>query len=249
MDYIKHFNQQSEKYLCYRPDYPEALFDFLCTHVDENSYAWDCGTGNGQAALALAKRFQRVVASDINLGQLTAAPHKGNIDFVCCLAEKTPLADHSIELITIAQALHWFKFEEFYAEVRRVSRPSAMIAAWCYSLGGINTDLDSIIHTLYNDILGCQYWPKERDYIDEKFETIPFPFKKMNTPEFRIRKKLDFPSFIGYLQTWSAVKEYELRMHKNPLDIVIPQLQSAWGKPELQHEMHWPVHMLLGRVH
>jgi len=248
MQYIKHFNQQSDKYLSYRPGYPEPLFDYLASLVDEEVYVWDCGTGNGQAAFALARRFQRVLATDINFLPLVLASQRENLHYLCCAAEKSPILAESMGLVTIAQALHWFNFDDFYQEVRRVTKPMSTIAAWCYALVTINAHLDPIINKLYTDILGDQYWPKERRYIDEHYQTIPFPFKKLAVPQFTIEKKLDFASFVGYLSTWSAVKEYQQRRHKNPIDIIFNDLQAAWGNPKSEHVMRWPVHLLVGVI-
>lgn len=248
MTYIDHFNDASDKYASFRPYYPKALFDFLSTLVSKRARVWDCGTGNGQAAFSLAKRFQDVFATDVNRKQLDMAPKKNNVQFVCCPAEKTPFLDKTFDLITIAQALHWFDLESFYKEARRVAKPSSIIAAWCYSLGTINVKVDTVVRTLYIDILGDEYWPKERRYIDEHYRTIRFPFKKMQTPEFTIEKKLDFFSLIGYLNTWSALKEYQKRQHTNPIELIYDKLLSAWGDPKTELLMRWNLHLLVGVV-
>ena len=248
MDYIKHFNQQTKSYLQFRPDYPESLYEYLSSLVQDKSCAWDCGTGNGQAAVALAKHFELVIATDISQAQLKVAPKNKAIRYLCCAAENTPIATQSIDLITIAQALHWFNFDLFYQEVQRVSKPGGCIAAWCYSLGKINPDLDCLIDRLYSNILGDDYWPKERRYIDEAYRTIPFPFEKIRTADFIIEKSLDFNQFIGYLNTWSAVKEYQQRNHSNPINLILKELEAVWGKPKIQHRIQWPLHLLAGYV-
>jgi ubiquinone/menaquinone biosynthesis C-methylase UbiE len=248
-EYIKHFNKQSEQYLLCRPDYPEELFDYLSQLVKSTSTVWDCGTGTGQAAKSLAKRFATVIATDINAAQLAAAPPIANIEYHCCPAEQTPIKAGSVNLTIIAQALHWFHFDAFYNEVRRVSAPNALIAAWCYSLGYFNISaLDEVIKSLYYDILGTKYWPKERSYIDEEYKTIPFPFEKLETPNFSITKKLNFNQLIGYLSTWSAIKEYQKQHQQNPLELIHEKLQSAWGDEESEHTICWPLHCLLGQI-
>lgn len=248
-DYIKHFNQQSENYLLFRPTYPAALYDYLVSLVKEHQNVWDCGTGNGQAAVVLAHYFDQVIATDINHAQLEAAPKNKKIRYLCCPAESTPILDHSIDLITVAQALHWFNFDAFYDEVRRVGKSSAVIAAWCYSLGQFHSPLDEIISKLYRDILGDNYWPAERRYIDEEYRTIPFPFNKMTPPSLTIEKDLNFSEFIGYLNTWSAVKEYQLKNQVNPINFIFKALEATWGKLEQRYTMHWPLHLLIGSIH
>ncbi|CDZ78168.1 ubiquinone/menaquinone biosynthesis methyltransferase [Legionella massiliensis] len=248
MDYIKHFNQQANNYLRFRPDYPTALYDYLLTLVAKSQCAWDCGTGNGQAALILAERFEQVIASDVNQAPLDVAPKKANIRYLCCAAEKTPIEDKSVDLITIAQAMHWFNFDLFYQEIRRVAKDSAVIAAWCYSLGKFGSEIDKQISKLYDEILGDDYWPVERRYIDKEYQTIPFPFKRITTPSFSIEKELNLPELLGYLNTWSAVKEYELRNKLNPITLVADELASIWGDPQIKYKISWPLHLLVAPV-
>lgn len=247
LGYTQHFGEQSANYLQFRPDYPQALYTYLIQLVKERECAWDCGTGNGQAAVKLAEYFNTVIATDINQEQLNAAINKNNIHYLCCAAEKTDIASASVDLITVAQALHWFNLEKFYQEVRRVSKPQGMIAAWCYALGKLNHKMDALITTLYSDILN-HYWPKERRYIDEEYQTLFFPFEKKATPQFHIEKAMDFNQLIGYLNTWSAVKEYQKINQANPIDIIYSDLQKTWGNATAQHTMHWPIYLLVGKV-
>lgn len=245
MDYQNHFAEQSECYLEYRPTYPESLFDFLKSVVKGHDAVWDCGTGNGQAAVPLSERFKKVIATDLNQAQLDVAPKRENIEYHCCPSEKTPIPSQSMDLITIAQALHWFSFADFYKEVKRVAKPKGLISAWCYGLGS-NPEIDDIIHRLYNEIL---WWPPERRYIDEGYRTIPFPFEKITTPVFAIEKELNYSQLLGYLNTWSAVKEYQQRHQQNPLELIDADLKAAWGDPQAQKLIRWPLHVLLGLVH
>ncbi|MBS0290659.1 MAG: class I SAM-dependent methyltransferase [Proteobacteria bacterium] len=248
MNYIRHFAKNSEQYKLYRPNYPEELFTYLESLVVDKHLAWDCGTGNGQAAVSLAKRFDVVIASDINVEQLNAAPKVDAIHYHCWPAEKTELEDQSVDLITIAQALHWFKFDSFYQEVKRVAKQGGIVAAWCYSLGNISSTIDPIIRRLYVNILGDKYWPPERKYVEEEYCTIPFPFQRISPPSFVINQNLNFNQLIGYLGTWSAVKEYEKQKEQNPINRILPELQSVWGDPLQPRLMVWPLHLIIGRV-
>lgn len=248
MSYINHFGEQSSDYLKFRPDYPLELYNYLVGLVEAHERAWDCGTGNGQTAIHLAPYFKEVIATDINQAQLDVAHKKDNIRYYCWPAEKTQIIHSSVDLITVSQALHWFNFNEFYAEAKRVAKPHSVIAAWSYSLGKINPALNQVIEKLYYKILGDTYWPKERKYIDEEYKTIPFPFKKIPTPDFAIEKQMNFSQLIGYLQTWSAVKEYEKYHHKNPVDFIQLDLKAAWGEIDSVHTMYWPIHLLVGQL-
>lgn len=245
MKYTNHFAEGSKDYLQFRPSYPESLFVYLCSLVKSHDTAWDCATGTGQAAVMLAKYFKQVIATDINQPQMDEAPRLTNINYFHCPAEKPHIPDASVDLITVAQALHWFDFTRFYIEVNRVLKPDGIIAAWSYSLGYINPEISKIIKDFYKDTLKPA-WPKERHYIDEEYQTIPFPFQKISPPDFYIEKEMNLTQLLGYLATWSAVKEYELKNQVNPIDLIRVELTKAWGDPEKIYVMRWPIHLLVG---
>ncbi|MFC3909407.1 class I SAM-dependent methyltransferase [Legionella dresdenensis] len=253
MRYIEHFGDESAQYKLFRPSYPKRLFTYLNSMAHPGSTVWDCATGSGQAALALAENY-KVIATDINQAQLDEAPEHRAITYLCCPAERTPLADNSIDMITVAQALHWFNLDGFYREVMRVSRPEGVIAAWCYALGKVTKSgssddkLNSIIDRLYNKILGDEYWPVQRHFIDEEYQTIPFPFEKIATPEFYIEKDMAFDQLLGYLRTWSAVKEYQVRNNEDPVGYIRAELEAAWGDTQSTHTMVWPLHLLAAKT-
>ncbi|OGT50829.1 MAG: hypothetical protein A3E84_04905 [Gammaproteobacteria bacterium RIFCSPHIGHO2_12_FULL_42_13] len=249
MGYVHHFGDRPENYLSFRPDYPQALFSYLAKTAKNNNTAWDCATGNGQAASALSPYFKQVIATDINQAQLDVAPKKKNISYHVWPAEHTQIENSSVDLVTIAQALHWFDFSMFYDEVRRVATADGIIAAWCYSLCTVNPAIDTVIKKLYFEILGETYLPKEAKFIRDEYKTIPFPFMKQQVPVFSIEKDINFKQLIGYFQTWSAVKEYQNRLLKNPLDLIVSDLKKAWGNTNENQHISWPIHLLVGRVH
>ncbi|VVC76997.1 putative methyltransferase [Aquicella siphonis] len=248
MHYIDHFGEKSSDYLQFRPDYPQALYQYLAGLVSKHDLAWDCGTGNGQAASRLADYFKQVIGSDINQAQLDIAIKKENVNYFCWPSEKTDLQNASVDLITVAQALHWFDLDSFYQEVKRVAKYTGIVAAWCYSLGFIHPDVDIFIKRLYSDVLGANYWPKQREYIDNEYQTIPFPFKRIESPAYHIEKSMNFTQLIGYLNTWSAVKEYQQLNQENPINLIFADLQMAWGDPTAERVMTWPIHLLVGHV-
>jgi ubiquinone/menaquinone biosynthesis C-methylase UbiE len=183
------FSKQSKEYAISRPIYPKMLFEFLVSLVRYRKLAWDCATGNGQAALFLSEYFEQVIASYASKKQIENAQPRNNIRYEVFSAEKTNLEDNSIVLLTVAQALHWLDLDNFYKEVRRVMRKkdkaSGIIAAWAYGLHSISPDIDKATHYLYEDILGG-YWPTERKYIDNKYMDKPFPFQRISPPQFQI---------------------------------------------------------------
>jgi SAM-dependent methyltransferase len=143
-------------------------------------------------------------------------------------------------------AIHWFDFDSFYKEVSRVAKPGALIAAWTYTVLKVNPEVDKVIDQLYWNITR-PYWDKERDYVDAAYRTIPFPFEEIPTPKFQIIKSYTLPQLIGYLRTWSGVKHYLKKEQRDPVSLVLPDLEQAWGGAG-QRQVHWPVSMRTGRV-
>ena len=169
MTFQDHFSKRSGTYAKYRPDYPQALYEFILAHVKETELAWDCATGNGQVAVALARHFKKVIATDASQNQIAHAIPHPRVEYRVSAAEDSGLNDHGTDLITVAQALHWFDFDAFYKEVKRVGKPGSLIAVWTYGLLTTETEADQVIQHFYYDIIG-KYWPPERQYVDQKYE-------------------------------------------------------------------------------
>ncbi|MBZ9730963.1 class I SAM-dependent methyltransferase [Salegentibacter sp. JZCK2] len=222
------FSSQSPAYAKFRPIYPQELYDFLKGKLAETERAWDCGTGNGQVAGELAKFFEEVQATDISKQQLENAVKQPNINYSLQPAEKTNFPDNYFDLITVAQAIHWFNFKDFYKEVNRVLKPNGIIAVIGYSLFKSNPETDEVILKFHKDIIGS-YWDEERRYLDEKYKTIPFPFQEVETPHFKQEFQWTFNHLVGYLKTWSAVKHYEKANNQNPVDLIENDLKAAFG--------------------
>jgi SAM-dependent methyltransferase len=247
MKFKDHFSHHADEYARHRPDYPAALFEFLAQAVSRHELAWDCGTGNGQAALGLAGHFDRVLASDPSAAQIRHAIRHERISYVVAPAERVDLPSASVDLITVAQALHWFAFDSFYDEVRRVLRPDGLLAVWCYGLSRINPNVDKIVQHYYSNIVG-PYWPPERRFIDDKYQSIPFPFVELPPPELYMKAEWDLNDLKGYLRTWSATQEFQLKNEQNPLDIIHRVLAKTWGPADVRQTVRWPIYLRLGRV-
>jgi ubiquinone/menaquinone biosynthesis C-methylase UbiE len=240
------FSGHAKDYALFRPHYPDALFQYLASLVNSHELAWDCATGNGQAAVALAKYFTHIVATDASQQQIQQAEKKENIDYLVTVAEKAALKSHSVNLLTVAQALHWFNFDKFYPEAKRVLIPAGVLAAWSYPLCRIDPEVDAVILRFYETIIG-PYWAAERRFIDEAYTSIPFPFKRIITPQFSMEETWDLHQLINYINTWSAVKTYEKTDGLNPLHLIESELTQAWGNPTSSKLIHWPIHLLAGR--
>ena len=240
------FSQQAAGYAKYRPQYPDALFTYILEFVKEKNTAWDCGTGNGQTAKELSKYFNKVFATDISQKQIDNAYRADNILYSLQPAEQTDLAEKSIDLITVSQALHWFNFDAFYKEVKRVAKPNAIIAVWTYSLLQISKEINAVIEHYHFSIL-ANYWDAERKYVDDKYTSIPFPFDEIEAPAFEIKIYWSLQDLEGYFYTWSALQKFTAAHNFSPVDDLITQLQPLWGAAE-KREIIFPVQLRLGTI-
>lgn len=255
------FSSNSKEYASSRPTYPKSLFEFLAELVQYRNLAWDCATGNGQAAVFLSEYFDHVIASDASKEQIENAQPRNNIRYEVFPAERTTLADNSVDLITIAQALHWFDLDDFYKEAKRVLRKddngcgsggdraeSSVIAAWAYGLHSVSPEIDNITYLLYEEILGS-YWPKERKVVENKYQDIPFPFNKIDAPIFQIELDWTLSELVGYLYTWSSVQKFIGKNNTDPIKQVYDDLAAAWGDKNTWHKRRvvWPIYMRVGR--
>lgn len=239
------FSRQSKLYSKFRPVYPRELYKFIFFHVKNFQSAWDAGTGNGQVAKILAEKYKSVVASDISEQQLHQAPVIENIKYVKAAEQLPDLSGNYFDLITVAQAIHWFDFETFYKEVDRVGKPGSLLAVWGYSLLSVNDEIDPFIKDFYENKIGS-YWDPERKMLDERYRNIPFPFTEIPSPDFQIEVNWSLQEMEGYLNTWSSVQKYITVNEENPVDEVIADLRALWKDKTLS--VRFPVFLRLGKV-
>lgn len=247
MAFKDYFSSQSGDYARFRPTYPEALFDFVAGQSPARGAVWDCGTGNGQAALALASRFDRVLATDPSSLQIQAATPHAKVAYSVAPAEASGLPDGAVDCVTVAQALHWFDFDAFYAECRRVAQAGAPLVAWSYAKNTVAPAVDEVYEHFYTSIIG-QYWPPEREHAETNYTQIPFPFERIATPTLALEQEWNLYEFAGYLSTWSAVSRYRQEQGADPLELIESDLTAAWGDPETRRTVSWPLAILAGRI-
>ena len=241
-----HFSGVASDYATYRPRYPQALFHWLASKAPGRGLAWDCATGSGQAAVLLARHFDRVVASDAAAAQIAEAQPAAGVQYAVFPAERAELADHSVDLVTVAQALHWFDHERFYAEVQRVLAPGGVLAAWTYQLFRVEPAVDAIIGAWYRGPIDA-YWPAARRHIEAGYQTIPFPFTPIEAPVFEMEADWRLADVLGYLGTWSAAKRYRDAHGTDPVALIRGELARAWGDPKTARRVVWEMPMLVGR--
>lgn len=248
MTFLDLFSSQAKTYAQFRPTYPEALFQYLAVLTKKHDLAWDVGTGNGQAAVSLAGFYQQVVATDASKSQIENATPKENIRYLVGGEKQTELASSSVDLITIAQALHWFPLDSFYEEVRRVAAPNAVCAAWAYDFNlPIQEDFDASLRHFYFETLG-PFWASNNKLIWDGYQDISFPFQRIQAPSFTMEARLNLYEFLGFLSSWSATTKYIEHHKSNPLEPLFDEVGPKWGDAEEKKLLQWNIHMLVGRV-
>jgi SAM-dependent methyltransferase len=240
------FSKQSDLYVKYRPHYPESLYEYLQTLTSEHTLVWDCGTGNGQAALGIANYYDKVIATDPSETQIKNAFACRNVIYSVSPAEYSGLENNSVDLITIANALHWFDFELFNKEATRVLKPQGVIAAWGYGNPSHAPELDKIITYFHDEVIG-PYWLPENRLVEKNYSTVPFPFAEIRTPAFKIEKSLSFNDLIGLFGTWSAVQRYKDKTGKDPVIQIEEELKKAWKDLSGEKIFTWRLVLKVGR--
>lgn len=233
-----HFSGHARDYASYRPGYPEELFDFVATLPRRRGTAWDVGTGSGQAALGLAERFERVIGTDPSAKQLEHAEPHPRVEYRVAPAESSGLPDASVDLVAAAQAFHWFDFDRFFAEARRVLAPGGAVVVWTYNLARVSPPVDAWIDRMAYGVVG-PWWPPERRWVDEEYRTIPFPFPEAEAPGFVYEARLDLGRYLSYVRTWSAFQRYLKETGLDPIERA--EIEAAWGDPGAERVISWPI--------
>jgi hypothetical protein len=247
MFFKDYFSTQSIDYKKFRPEYPIDMIEFIISHCKRRETAWDCATGTGQVATMLVPYFNTIIATDASSNQISATEKKSNIEYRVANAEQSLLPENYFDLITVAQAIHWFNIPVFFKEARRVAKKKCVLAVWGYANHTIDKDIDTVVSKLYHEIL-ANYWPAERSIVENGYRDIILPFTKINTPQFFIRKTVNLNELIGYLYTWSATQQYISKNHINPIELIFKELEHAWGEPSIIREIKWPVFLKISFI-
>ena len=248
MSFKDHFSQRASAYAAYRPLYPDALFEFLARLTRERKLALDGGTGNGQAAIGLAARFDKVVATDASAEQIEYATLNPKIEYRVAQSDASGLPTRSVNLVTAAQALHWFEPEKFFAEVKRVLVSDGAVAVWGYGDPVLDTTpLQETLHSFNRGMLES-YWAPERQLLLEGYRGIPFPFAEVAAPSIELKMNWTLPELAGYLRTWSATARYVSEHETDPVTKVERTLAVHWGDPRVPRTIRWPLYIRAGKL-
>jgi len=240
------FSEQSDLYARYRPGYPRELYEFIFQHIYDTQAAWDCGTGSGQVAGELANHFNIVYASDISAAQMDHAPERENIKYFEVPAEDTGFPPEMFDLVTVAQAIHWFDFDRFYEEVTRTTKKNALLAVIGYGIVEISPKLDEKIRSFYDSMFG-RYFKENRTYLDDHYDTIPFPFEEIPAPDFENEIVWSRDDLEGFLNSTSPVQQYKREHGSNPVNELMNNIDQLWKAAE-KRTVSFPVFLRLGKV-
>lgn len=241
-----HFSGHAAAYAQHRPSYPAAMFAWLAQQCAGRDLAWDCGTGNGQAAIALAEHFAHVNATDLSAEQVAHATPHPKVSYGATPAEASGLPAASVDLVAVAQALHWFCHDDFYAEVKRVLKPGGVIAAWTYTLLQGDPALNAAVRDFHDNIVG-PWWPPERKWVDLAYRGMPFPFEEIAAPAFEIRLDWRLADLLAYLRTWSATQRYLKERGVDPTVEFGTRIAALWPDPDATKPIVWPLALRIGR--
>ncbi|MEM7763471.1 MAG: class I SAM-dependent methyltransferase [Pseudomonadota bacterium] len=245
MTFKDHFSQQAATYAAHRPRYPDALYAWLASQVPTQAFAWDCATGNGQAARAIATHFDAVVATDASAAQIDNAGDAAGVTYRVAPAEASGLQPASVDLITVAQALHWFDTDAFYAHARVVLKPTGMLAVWTYQLFELEPAIDALIAEFFDGPIG-PFWPAERRFVDEAYVSILPDWPAVESPPFFMQCDWRFADVVGYLSSWSAVQRYKNAHGEDPVADLAARLAPLWGDGVRQ--VRWPLLLFAFRL-
>lgn len=246
MKFEDHFSAQSRQYAQFRPLYPDAMYAYLASIAPGRSLAWDCGTGNGQAAVGLAGYFDRVSATDASADQIAHALPHPKVEYRVEGAEQVSLESGSVDLATVAQAVHWFDFDRFYAEVKRVLKPDGILAVWTYHLPQISPQVNMALRRYYSEVL-AGFWPERIQHLEERYRTLPFPFEEIVPPPFEMEARWDRNQLMGFLDSWSATQRYREQKRRHPLKEIWGELSGAWQDEKEKRMVRWEIHFRIGR--
>lgn len=243
-----HFSSVAAGYAAFRPQYPASLFDWLASVCRRHDVAWDCACGSGQASRPLASHFDFVVGTDASVMQLAESITHDKTRFVAAASERVPLAGGIVDLVSVAQALHWFVGEPFYAEVRRVVRSGGVFAAWTYGMPQMVPEaVERVVHDFIDGPLG-PYWPPEIRMVLDGYASIELPFEEMKPPSFEMEAEWTLATFLGFVRTWSAVGRYVEERGQDPVPRLAEQLAKYWEGGGKALPVSYRLALKVGRV-
>ncbi|MFK7961926.1 MAG: class I SAM-dependent methyltransferase [Phycisphaerales bacterium] len=241
MTFQDHFSGHASTYAASRPTYPPELFEWVAATAPGLEHVLDCGTGNGQAAVALGEHFASVTAIDPSASQIAAAAPHPNVSYHVAPGESAPVDDASVDALTVAQALHWFDLDAFGREAQRVVRPGGLLAAWSYAISTVDEAVDAVVEALYEGTLG-PYWPDRRRHVEAGYATLEIPGEPVVAPPVAMEVLWTSGQYAAYLRSWSATQRYIRERGDDPVAAMEGELARAFGTDQ-PRRVRWPLHI------
>ena len=245
MAFIDLFSDNAALYASARPHYPAALFDFIASIAPAARSVWDCATGNGQAAVSLARHFDAVYATDPSSEQIAnAVPCKG-VEYSIQQAESTSFANASFDAVCVAQALHWFDLPTFFREAQRVMKPHGVFAAWGYAWFTVSPEFDAVFKCHILDVIAAD-WAPQNALLWRAYKDVNMPFDSILAPTLRIEESWTLHQLLAYVHSWSATRRCIARNGAAFFNQAELRLSQCWGAPDSRETVFMPIHLLVG---
>ena len=221
------FARASAQYVDARPQYPAAVYDWLLAQVPARRLAWDIGCGSGQATVALAQRFARVVANDLAAEQLAHAPPLPNVDWRAKPAEEVELDAGSVDLAVAASSIHWLALDRFYPRVAQALAPGGVLAVFTYTTTVVPPAVKAVITEAFAPLKA--YWSAGNRVASGGYRDLPFPFDEIATPPFAIELDWSVEQYLAFAGTWSSTLRHDEVTGTRLIDVARPRIAAAWG--------------------
>lgn len=241
-----HFSDRPRDYAAHRPGYPAALVDWLASLPARRDLALDAGCGSGQLSTLLGDRFARVIAIDASAPQLAEASPHARVEYRVARAEDTGLDDATVDLLTVAQAAHWFDVDAFHREARRIVRPGGAVAWISYGVVELDGPAAEVLRAIRAEV--ASFWPPERRHVESGYRTLDFRFDELDAPPLAIRLPWTADDFANYVETWSATKRAADERGAEIVARFRRDIREAWGDPAQRRDVTWPLVVRAGRV-
>lgn len=264
-----------DAYHKFRPSYSQEIYTLIYQFHSQNegeyTLAIDAGCGTGQSTTELAKQFKQVYGIDTLKDQVDNAIVKDNITYQLGAAEDlSGFKDHSVDLISVATAFHWFNQDLFFKEVKRVLRHNGTLAIFSYYYPVIRDEpkANEILQALVMGELS-KYVNGNIHYIKNLYRDIQFPFYRQKwyiSPKEAditgisepvhgalMEETMTIERFADYIKTSSAYYNYlddlENQGKGDPVDKLISNLIQVLNVTNTGHviSLEWPTVLVLAK--